>query len=173
MTHDLHPTHLAICWAFSPGRPGSCVAPRQPTTSRQAAWAGRLVPPPTVPTSIEGMLTDTWRERGGNRRRAMAGIVREGHEKQDSNAKTRLLNLTSPHPYCTVQPRRAWIESNQPTKSRAGGNAGRSRKTRGSTILPTKQHHFKPKRRRKGQTIWGTAVQRRHSRGGPRCPSSP
>lgn len=53
-------THLAICWAFSPGRPGAWVAPRHPTTSRHAACAGRLVPPPTVPTSIDGMFTDTW-----------------------------------------------------------------------------------------------------------------
>lgn len=52
-------SHLAICWALSPGRPGDFVAPRQPTTSRHAACAGRLVPPPTVPTSTDGMVTDT------------------------------------------------------------------------------------------------------------------
>lgn len=52
-------THLAICLALSPGWPGAFVAPRHPTMSRHAACAGRLVPPPMVPTSIDGMLTDT------------------------------------------------------------------------------------------------------------------
>mmetsp|Transcript_53840 Transcript_53840/g.109506 ORF Transcript_53840/g.109506 Transcript_53840/m.109506 type:complete len:306 (-) Transcript_53840:1017-1934(-) len=42
--------------AFSPGF--SVAAPRTPRSSRHAAWAGSVVPPPTVPTSTDGMVTD-------------------------------------------------------------------------------------------------------------------
>jgi hypothetical protein len=34
-------------------------APRTPQISKQPAWAGKCVPPPTVPTSIDGMVTLT------------------------------------------------------------------------------------------------------------------
>ena len=39
--------------------PGALEAPLTPQMSRHPAWAGRCVPPPTVPTSIEGMVTLT------------------------------------------------------------------------------------------------------------------
>lgn len=34
---------------------------RMPSSSRAADWPGRCVPPPTVPTSIEGIVTDARR----------------------------------------------------------------------------------------------------------------
>ena len=52
-------TILASCWAFLPGVVGW--APRTPRRSSMAAWGSRMVPPPMVPTSIEGMETEIWR----------------------------------------------------------------------------------------------------------------
>jgi hypothetical protein len=45
--------------AFSPGL--VAWAPRTPRRSSIAACGSRTVPPPMVPTSIEGMLTEIWR----------------------------------------------------------------------------------------------------------------
>ncbi len=42
--------------AFSPG--DARFAPRIPSMSRTACWGARTVPPPTVPTSMEGMVTE-------------------------------------------------------------------------------------------------------------------
>ena len=39
--------------------PGALEAPLTPHMSKHPAWAGRCVPPPTVPTSMEGMVTLT------------------------------------------------------------------------------------------------------------------
>jgi hypothetical protein len=50
---------LASCLALSPGDVGC--APRTPSRSSIADWGSRIVPPPMVPTSIEGMLTLIWR----------------------------------------------------------------------------------------------------------------
>mmetsp|Transcript_70274 Transcript_70274/g.120697 ORF Transcript_70274/g.120697 Transcript_70274/m.120697 type:complete len:328 (-) Transcript_70274:157-1140(-) len=49
------PSFLARSPGASPA--SACDAPRTPMISRQAAWAGSEVPPPTVPTSMEGMVT--------------------------------------------------------------------------------------------------------------------
>mmetsp|Transcript_17910 Transcript_17910/g.39715 ORF Transcript_17910/g.39715 Transcript_17910/m.39715 type:complete len:242 (+) Transcript_17910:347-1072(+) len=57
------PTICASLRALSPGtEPGPLAAPRTPQMSRQPACAGRWVPPPTVPTSMEGMVTLTCRD---------------------------------------------------------------------------------------------------------------
>ncbi len=48
-------TIRANCRALSPGWVGC--APRTPRRSRQALWGSRTVPPPMVPTSMEGMDT--------------------------------------------------------------------------------------------------------------------
>jgi len=45
--------------ALSPGV--SWCAPRTPSRSSMALWGSRIVPPPIVPTSIEGMETEIWR----------------------------------------------------------------------------------------------------------------
>ena len=45
--------------ALSPGAVGC--APRTPRRSSMADWGSRMVPPPMVPTSIEGMETEIWR----------------------------------------------------------------------------------------------------------------
>lgn len=45
--------------ALSPGV--SWWAPRTPSRSSMALWGSRIVPPPMVPTSIEGMETEIWR----------------------------------------------------------------------------------------------------------------
>jgi hypothetical protein len=45
--------------ALSPGAVGW--APRTPRRSSMADWGSRMVPPPMVPTSIEGMETEIWR----------------------------------------------------------------------------------------------------------------
>ena len=45
--------------AFSPGV--VWWAPRMPSMSRTACWGARTVPPPTVPTSMEGIVTVTRR----------------------------------------------------------------------------------------------------------------
>lgn len=45
---------------FSPGLVGC--GPRTPSMSSMADWGSRMVPPPRVPTSIEGMETEIWRE---------------------------------------------------------------------------------------------------------------
>mmetsp|Transcript_78173 Transcript_78173/g.108618 ORF Transcript_78173/g.108618 Transcript_78173/m.108618 type:complete len:373 (-) Transcript_78173:500-1618(-) len=50
-------TIRASCSAFAPGV--VACAPRSPSISSAAACAGRVVPPPTVPTSTEGIVTDT------------------------------------------------------------------------------------------------------------------
>lgn len=39
--------------------PGALEAPLTPQMSRHPAWAGKCVPPPTVPTSMEGIVTLT------------------------------------------------------------------------------------------------------------------
>ena len=49
----------ASCLALSPGDVGC--APRTPRRSSIADWGSRMVPPPIVPTSIEGMETEIWR----------------------------------------------------------------------------------------------------------------
>lgn len=46
--------------AFSPGVMGW--APRTPSMSSMADWGSRIVPPPRVPTSIEGIETEICRE---------------------------------------------------------------------------------------------------------------
>ena len=50
---------LASCRALSPGFVGC--APRTPSISSIDDCASRMVPPPIVPTSIEGMETLIWR----------------------------------------------------------------------------------------------------------------
>lgn len=45
--------------ALSPGFVGC--APLTPRRSRQALWGSRTVPPPIVPTSIQGIETEIWR----------------------------------------------------------------------------------------------------------------
>mmetsp|Transcript_7878 Transcript_7878/g.26807 ORF Transcript_7878/g.26807 Transcript_7878/m.26807 type:complete len:225 (+) Transcript_7878:242-916(+) len=47
--------------ALVPGASGARAAPRHPIISRHAPCAGSEVPPPTVPTSMLGMVTLTWR----------------------------------------------------------------------------------------------------------------
>lgn len=47
------------CRAFSPGVVGW--DPRTPSISSMADCASRMVPPPMVPTSIEGIETAIWR----------------------------------------------------------------------------------------------------------------
>ena len=50
---------LARRRALSPGFVGC--APRTPRRSSMADWGSRMVPPPMVPTSMEGMETEIWR----------------------------------------------------------------------------------------------------------------
>lgn len=45
---------------FSPALVGC--GPRTPSMSSMALWGSRMVPPPRVPTSMEGMETEIWRE---------------------------------------------------------------------------------------------------------------
>lgn len=54
-------TMRASCWAFWPGCVGC--APLMPRRLRTPPWGARTVPPPTVPTSIEGMVTVIRRSR--------------------------------------------------------------------------------------------------------------
>jgi hypothetical protein len=49
----------ASCLALSPGCVGC--GPRTPRRSSIAAWGSRMVPPPMVPTSMEGMETEMCR----------------------------------------------------------------------------------------------------------------
>eukprot|EP01018_Ginkgo_biloba_P032249 Gb_26606 [translate_table: standard] len=52
-------TILAKHWAFAPA--DSAFAPFTPSRFKQAACEANWVPPPTVPTCTEGMVTDTCR----------------------------------------------------------------------------------------------------------------
>ena len=153
--HDPASTHLAICWALSPGCPGSFVAPRQPTTSRQAACAGRLVPPPTVPTSIDGMLTDTWCEKTGENGdpKERADVVhtkatsgrKETEQKEERSSKKRWgyqMGCGASRQLLFTLARRARIESRAAKVVRAPSNNQRPIR-HGRRLHKPKRHRVK------------------------------
>jgi len=55
------PMMVASFLALDPGGRSGGEGPLTPSIARQPPWAWRVVPPPTVPTSTEGMVTDTCR----------------------------------------------------------------------------------------------------------------
>lgn len=69
--------YLASCCAFSPGVRGGLDGPLTPRMSRQAAWASRWVPPPTVPTCAQ-------READMRGRGSVGGVERRGAGYRDA-----------------------------------------------------------------------------------------